>query len=393
MLGIGGIKMAGRVLSKANETKLRAAAAELAAVLKLLGEEGDDGDDGAAVDNGRAADSEEAKEAALSSEYTPLVEQAVRRDGTMEIRVISAGWGSSGYYPAEVLERDGPRVFGKGTKMFIDHPTATEEAQRPEGSVRDLAAELISDARWVQDHPKGAGLYADAKVFQPYQPMVEELAPHIGVSIRAVGKAKQGAVEGREGRIISELTAAKSIDLVTEPGANGRIIQMFEAARPARQLTMPLAQEASVNEQQFQEAMTRLETQNKELAAQASRLQEALLLRDARDLVREALKSASVPDVTKARLLEQLSANPPVNDRGELDKTAFAARIAEAVKVESDYLTQAAGYGSGRIEGMGATPANVAVDNAAVEAQMADAFTRLGLSESGVQAAVNGRSW
>lgn len=311
----------------------------------------------------------------------------IRRDGSVEIRVISAGWGSSGYYPAEVLERDGPRVFAKGTKMFVDHPTPTEEAMRPERSVRDLAAELISDARWMPNHPKGAGLYADAKVFQPYQPLVEELAPHIGVSIRAMGKAKQGEAEGKKGTVIQELTAARSIDLVTEPGANGRIIQMFEAARPQSSV---VHKGDEVNATQFQEAVNRLETQNKDLAAQNARLQEAMLLRDAKDFVRQAVATANVPDVTKARLVEALSANPPVKD-GALDNETFATRIAEAVKGEADYLTKAAGYGSGRIEGMGGTPVVTEFKAEEVEAKMAEAFGRMGMSESAAKVAAKGR--
>lgn len=116
----------------------------------------------------------------------------IRRDGTIALRIIQPGWGSSGYYPAEVLERDGPRVFKKGLKIYADHPTPTEEAERPERSVHDLAAELVSDAQWRTDKPGGPGLFADAKVFQSYYSLVEDLAPHIGVSIRASGKAARG---------------------------------------------------------------------------------------------------------------------------------------------------------------------------------------------------------
>ena len=34
--------------------------------------------------------------------YMPLVEKAVRLDGTIPLKIIQPGWGSSGYYPKEV---------------------------------------------------------------------------------------------------------------------------------------------------------------------------------------------------------------------------------------------------------------------------------------------------
>ncbi len=59
------------------------------------------------------------------------------------MKIISPGRGSSGYYPAAVLERDGPQVFKKGTLMYFNHATASEAAQRPEGDYNNLAAVTI----------------------------------------------------------------------------------------------------------------------------------------------------------------------------------------------------------------------------------------------------------
>jgi hypothetical protein len=53
-----------------------------------------------------------------ASELIPLTEGAVRKDGTALIKLIQPGWGSSGYYPAAVLERDGPTVFKTAPKCF-----------------------------------------------------------------------------------------------------------------------------------------------------------------------------------------------------------------------------------------------------------------------------------
>lgn len=328
-----------------------------------------------------AADADMA-EAALG-EYMALTE-AVRRDGTVQMKIIAPGWGSSGYYPAEVLERDGPKVFTTGVKSYWNHATPTEEAERPEGDLNALAAELVSDARWESNHPNGPGLYADAKVFGPYAEAVKELAPHIGVSIRALGRAVQGEAAGRKGPIIQAITAARSVDFVTEPGAGGRIVQMFESVgrglAPAGNVDQEV--EGVGANAELQEAVNRLETEN-------ARLREALLLRDAQAVIGAELAGAAVPDVTRARLAKQLEANPPVAD-GKLDEAALKAAVQEAVSAEVQYLKAAAGYGAGRIEGMGSGQAAPppAVDN---RARMEESFRALGLGESAAKVAANGR--
>lgn len=322
----------------------------------------------------------------LAPEFIPLVEKAVRRDGTIPIKVISPGWGSSGYYPADVLQRDGPQVFKAGLQMFWDHQTAQEEAERPEGSLDDLAAVLTTPARWEAAGAAGPGLYADAKIFPQYVESVDSLAPHIGVSIRANGRAQTGEAEGRRGSIIQEIATAKSIDFVTKPGAGGQIISMFEAARPARQRSQ---EQTDMDEKQLQEAQAEI----KRLGDQNARLQEALLLRDAKDFVTGQLAASTLPDVTKRRLAESLSNNPPVDQEGKLDKAAYATRIAEAVTAETDYLQQVAGYGAGRIEGMGGagntTTADAEIANASK--RMIESFKALGMSDAEAAIAAAGR--
>lgn len=328
----------------------------------------------------------------IAGDYVPLVERAIRRDGTIPVKVIAPGWGSSGYYGADVLERDGPKVFTPGVKMFWNHPTAVEESDRPEGDLNALAAELTSAARWDANGPQGAGLYADAKVFTPYREAVDELAEHIGVSIRASGKAAPGEAEGRRGAIIQEITNARSVDFVTAPGAGGRIVQMFESARPAHRGERETANRKGVEtvsvgmEAQLQEAQTRLS----QLEQQNARLSEALLLQGAREFVREQLAGANVPDLTRQRLQESLSANPPVVD-GALDREAYAGRITEAVRTEVEYLTKVAGYGQGRIEGMGGSQQRNEPTVEQINARMVEGFKRLGMSDAQTNQAVAGR--
>ena len=296
----------------------------------------------------------------FSGDVIPLMEKAVGRDGTMPVKIIGPGWGTSGYYSPDILQRDGPQIFTAGTKMFWDHPTDEEEAARPEGSLRDLAAELAEDAQWQSDNVFGPGLYAKAKVFTPFQDAVKELAPHIGVSIRGLGKAKEGEADGRKGPIIEEISAAKSVDFVTMPGAGGKILQLFEAARGGAapddsggddMEELKKLQEAHAElEGKYTAAETEI-ARLKEIEAENARLKEIALLGKAKTLVGGKLKEFELPDVTRARLVEALSANPPIVD-GELDEASLDELVAETVEAEMAYIAEVAG--SGNIRGMGA---------------------------------------
>ena len=320
---------------------------------------------------------QESADLEIVGDLVPLVEKAVSKDGTVALKIIQPGWGSSGHYPAEVLKRDGPKVFKAGLHMHIDHPTPTEEAQRPERSVNTIGAVLVSDARWQDNGPAGPGLYAEAKPFSPFKERLEELAPHIGVSIRALGKAKTGEVDGRKGPIVEAITAAKSVDFVTLPGAGGQVLSLFEAARGGQAInTQEVAQ---VNEQEAQalrEAQAKLEADN-------ARLREALLLREARDFVAAQLATVEMPELTRARLTETLSAKPAIKD-GVIDQVAYKTAIDEAVKSELEYLAKIGGTGT--IRGMGASETPSDADHQRVVRAFKESFLREGKSPEEAQA-------
>jgi len=251
--------------------------------------------------------------------------------------------------------------------MFWDHPTEEEEAARPEGSLRNLAGELARDAYWDESSVLGPGLYADAHVFGAFQGAIDELAPHIGVSIRGRGKAEDGEAEGRSGRIVKEIATIQSVDFVTMPGAGGQVLQLFESARDASGTTAKKRSDKKMEDlKKLQEANDDLQDQitkgemaldeaekakDDALAAVAA-LKEGVLLRSAKDFVSEKLAKLELPDMTRERLIEKLSKNPPVAD-GALDEAAYVKRVDETVQSESEYLAKVAG--SGVIKGMGGT--------------------------------------
>jgi hypothetical protein len=295
-----------------------------------------------------------AESADLVGDLVPLTEKAVAKDGGLKIKLIQAGQGSSGYYPAETLKRDGPKVFTSGLHMHLDHPSVSEEADRPERSVTTLAGTLTSDARWEEQGPAGPGLYADAKVRSDLAPLIEELAPHIGVSIRALGKAGTSEIGGKRVRTIEGITQAKSVDFVTVPGAGGKVLDLVESARARR----PQPPEDDVSKEELEEARTKiaeLEAREAERDKELARLREADLIRQAHGIVVTELAKVTLPAPTRDRLTGQLAADPPTKD-GALDKDVLVTKVAEAAKAELDYLASVTG--GNPVTGMGGGPAD-----------------------------------
>jgi hypothetical protein len=272
--------------------------------------------------------------------------------------------------------------------------------------LNDLAAELISAARYNENGPKGPGLYADAKVFEGYQPAVDSMAGSIGLSIRASGKAQQGKMEGREGAIITQLVPDEmnTVDFVTYPGAGGAVITMFEAARVVRtdkktaDGTVPaVGATAGVAISESSTEVIMDEKEAKELKETVATLQagqaralEALALRDAKDLVIEALnKLPLLPAATRVRLLEALPRLATVKD-GKLDDATFITSMETAIKAEVKYLTEAAGLGSIKNLGESAT-VDDEQDAVSVEETLEEAFSDMGMKASTAKIAAAGR--
>jgi hypothetical protein len=142
-------------------------------------------------------------------------------DGKYRIRIIVPGQGSSGIYTAENLAESAP-LFKAGTEMFIDHPTESEEWERPERSIRDYAGVFLEDATVGED----GALYTVCKVFSGVNELIKDKWEHIGVSINA-----WCADPISENGIVPPIAGVRSVDFVTTPGAGGAIVDLLESNR------------------------------------------------------------------------------------------------------------------------------------------------------------------
>lgn len=155
-------------------------------------------------------------------------------------RIIEAGQGSSAFYPEKVLE-DYASVFRAGTHVYFNHPGLSEETDRPERDVRDLAGKLVSEAGY-----EDGALYADIEFYSWAAPVVDEMKDDVGLSIRAYGTAVTES--GRTTPTLTSFTAVESVDVVTKAGAGGRLVEMLESALPVADPEITVIREATASQ-------------------------------------------------------------------------------------------------------------------------------------------------
>lgn len=178
-----------------------------------------------------------------------------KKTGRMLVQHVSPGWGSSGYYSADVLEAAATnQIIPAGTHMYADHPTAQEAKDRPVRSIKDLMSITTEPARVAtqEDVARGAelgALVSEVDVVPTYRELLEHLKDSIGVSIRGDGEIREGGeAEGRTGRIVESLEHVQSVDWVTRAGRGGKVLSLVESARANQRAVSRGLAEATVND-------------------------------------------------------------------------------------------------------------------------------------------------
>lgn len=321
------------------------------------------------------------------SEFTPLIEKAVRGDGLVPIKIIKPGWGSSGYYSADVLQNSST-AFPAGTHMYWNHPTESERRERPERDLRDLAAVTVTPARWDESGEDGPGLYALSTVVPHYRDHVDSLAEHIGLSINAYGTRHKGQAEGRKGFIVDTISEGESIDFVTKPGAGGKIVGLFESARAyGRPLAPGTPEGDEMDDQERRDLTERAERAERELAeartacegerTRRERAEERAAIMEAKAVITTKLAESNLPDVTRQRLEKGLVAGVKLTEDGAFDHDAFVSLVETSVAEERAYIDGLSEAGKVRDQG---APSGAAGLEAA-QLRLTESYMRQGMTE------------
>lgn len=166
----------------------------------------------------------------IATEFVAQEAAGLGEGGVWEVVIMEGDrWGSSGYYPWDVAQRDASTAFPVGTAMYMDHAEGGKLAP-PERSLG-----VIVEA--ATPHPDGSKrLRAKAKIFSDKKAWVQERAEHgvVELSLRAPVEFERGTRDGRSGRIVTAIKPAFSVDVVTKGGAGGKFDTMLESAQNAQ---------------------------------------------------------------------------------------------------------------------------------------------------------------
>jgi len=288
----------------------------------------------------------------------------IRESATLEsrgskwlIKVIESGQGSSAFYPADVLERDGARTFPKGTQMFFDHATEDEVTSRPEGSVRSLIGKFTTDA-WYED----GALFAEAQFYPTYATLINEFAEDVGISVRATGR-----VEEAEGtNTLVAFGQGISVDVVTKAGAGGKFLELLEAAEAAAPKDDEVALKETATVVHKTDDTKEIKMDEAERAALVAEISDAVIGKIAEHQTKvaeakaaeDAAKEAEAAKVSPLDIAEALSESglSKTGQRRALAAHEAGVDLKEAIKAEVDYqkeIAEAAGkapVGGGNVQ-------------------------------------------
>ena len=146
-------------------------------------------------------------------------------------RLIASGVSLNGkYYSGEMLESTGSAAFPVGTLVHADHQTWVEAYDRPEKSVKTIIGAIATEPKL--DTVDGVeGLYANVEFTEEWAPRVEQIAPFVGLSISTQYIADETAEREDGVETVAALVPfpTNSVDLVTVPGAKGKLLRALES--------------------------------------------------------------------------------------------------------------------------------------------------------------------
>ena len=272
--------------------------------------------------------------------------------GRYRIRIIAPGRGSTGMYTAPNLAESAP-LFVPGTHMFFDHQTMTEDWERPERSVRDLAGVFESAAEIMPD----GSLEADIKVYPSVNGIIRERWADIGVSINGWSVDEIGP-DG----VVPPLAGIQSVDFVTRAGAKGAVLEVLESdgrwrlKNPSNPTTNPNSQEEqAVKPEDIGKAVSEalaaaMPAAIKEAAAllaadqekKAKAVEAAAPKADPYEAAAKIAEAEDLPKEARARVMEAVKRGAGVDDAIEAER-AYIKAIAPAPVVREDASAKTGG--------------------------------------------------
>jgi hypothetical protein len=145
-----------------------------------------------------------------------VAEAPVKRGNRWRVIVARPGVGSSGTYSEEVFRRDAHKIIAPGGQAFINH----DDSRNP----KDMIGVYPEGSFWSEEDK---AVVSELDVFSHWRAFVEEVGPHCGISLYAMGSADE---DGNVTEFIED--RLNGADLVARPGlvGSGLAEKLYESA-------------------------------------------------------------------------------------------------------------------------------------------------------------------
>jgi hypothetical protein len=262
----------------------------------------------------------------------------------LEVALINAGWGNAkdnNYYPAEILERDGPLFVG--AKMYATDHRQDEKSVRTEVATITEVTGLNEEGALVGI----AGVHDPGFAEGARNRKDLDTLNSLECSILGKGRTSEGEVDGREGNIVEAITQIASVDWVTRGGAGGRALNIAESEEGSQleEGAMTGNEEVIVTEGEGQEvdieesAEVEAEAGTQETVEETETPEPEALTAD---VVQEILGESTLPGASRSRLAEA-----SYQTREDLD-AAIVAEVEYVKTITGSGKPVAQGEGAGR---------------------------------------------
>lgn len=285
--------------------------------------------------------------------------------GEVEVVLIEAGTNplKKRHYPDSTIVECAASFAGM--KMYINHQTVKEENERPERDLRDWASTIVESYKGVNKENGRAQALGKIYIHEPWlqERMGDKVwASNVGLSINTGGKISYGKINGEEMQIVEKINPTRtngsgSVDWVTEAGARGRVLrpikesagtQIEEIDMTLKEVTLEKLQAENPElVKKIQESAGNSDTKLAEANRVIQEMQKKEKLRDQKDAIKNMLKESKLPELARARIVEDLQET--LFETEDKLKEAVGARI----KKELEYVNSISGRGKIKIAANG----------------------------------------
>lgn len=269
-----------------------------------------------------------------------VTEAPVKKGNRWRVIVARPGQGSSGFYSEDMFRRDAHKIIAPGGQAFINH----DDSRNP----KDMLGVYPDGSFWSEEDK---AVVSELEVFSHWKAFVEEVGPHCGISLYALGEADE------EGNVTAiQEDRLNGADLVARPGlvGSGLAEKLYESAiAGSEQPSVTAAQEERKLEMEkdVQDAFDALhaliaplvtekqtaQTEAAQVAANEEVVEERL---SAYDAAVEAIEAAELPaEAAKSLRAEARKGTDvaPLIEFAKSVKDGEASRIAETQEHGRDF--------------------------------------------------------